>query len=340
MDKIRVQDAVGMKLCHDITKVIPGQFKGIAFRRGHVIRQEDVEELLNIGKEHIYIWEENAGEIHEDEAAIRIAKAVMGKNLSYEQPREGKTVLKSTVKGLFKVNRDMLRAINSIDKVTVSSRPDNYTVVQEDKLVGARVIPLVIEEEKINQIENICAGRGPVFEVKPYKKLKAGIMITGNEVFKGRIEDKFGPVIRKKLEYFDTEILDQIYCPDEPTQLNESIVSFIKRDADLIILTGGMSVDPDDLTPGAIKNSGARVVTYGAPVQPGNMFMMAYLNHTAILGVPGAAIYHKTTILDVVLPRIFAGEVLTKEDFVSMGEGGLCLGCETCRYPVCHFGRS
>ncbi|RNC29203.1 MAG: CinA-like protein [Candidatus Dichloromethanomonas elyunquensis] len=340
MKKIRVQDAVGMTLCHDITKVIPGEFKGIAFKRGHIIQREDVNELLQIGKEHIYIWEQNAGEIHEDEAAIRIAKAIMGPNIVFAEPQEGKTVLKSTIKGLFKVNRESLRTINSYESITVSSRPDNYPVLPGDRLAGARIIPLVIEKDKIIQLERTCSAKGPVFEVKPYQKLKAGIIITGNEVFKGRIEDKFGPVIRRKIEDDNTEILGEVYCPDEMSKLNEAIESFLKKGSDLIILTGGMSVDPDDLTPGAIKNSGARIVTYGAPVQPGNMFMMAYLNQTVLLGVPGAAIYHKTTILDVVLPRIFAGEILTREDFIKMGEGGFCLGCERCRYPMCYFGRN
>lgn len=340
MKKISVHDAVGHKLCHDISKVVPGEFKGVAFKRDHIIRPEDVPELLKIGKEHIYVWEETVGEIHEDEAAVRIAEAAKGANIVYTSPQEGKTILQSTIKGLYKINKDLLREINAIENVTVSSRPNNYPVGKGDRLAGARIIPLVIKEEIIQQLEKICAAKGPVFEVKPYRKLKVGIMITGNEVYKGRIEDKFGPVIASKLASYDTEILGLVYCPDEMANLNENITNFLKMKADLIILAGGMSVDPDDLTPGAIKNSGAEVVTYGAPIQPGNMVMLAYKDTTALLGVPGAAIYFKTTVLDVVLPRIFAGERLTREDFVNMGEGGLCLGCEVCRYPVCYFGRS
>ena len=206
-------------------------------------------------------------------------------------------------------------------------------------LVGARIIPLVIKEEKIEELEDICLTRGPVFNIKPYKKLKVGIIITGNEVFKGRIEDRFGPVISEKLGYYDAEILGRICCPDDMAELQRNISFYLDKGADLIILTGGMSVDPDDLTPGAIKNSGAEIVTYGAPIQPGNMFMLAYLNNTAMMGVPGAAIFSKTTVLDVVLPRVFAGEKLTKQDFTRMGEGGLCLSCKVCRYPICYFGR-
>lgn len=340
MKKVKTQEAVGMTLCHDITKVVPGEFKGRAFQRGHVIRAEDVEELLKLGKEHIFIWEENAGEIHEDEAAVRIAKAVMGPYMVYDQPKEGKTSLTSTIKGLFKVNSSLLRRINSIDSVTVTCRPNNFTVDSGEKIAAGRIIPLVIKEEKIQELEALCFDGGPVFEVKPYRKLKVGIMITGNEVYKGRIKDKFGPVINHKLAAFDAEIVGQVYCPDDNAVLDQTIAAFLEKDVDLIILTGGMSVDPDDLTPGAIKNSGANVVTYGAPIQPGNMFMLAYKGKTALAGVPGAAIHCETTVLDVVLPRIFAGEILTKEDFISLGEGGLCLGCEVCRYPICYFGRS
>lgn len=339
MKKIKVQDAVGMTLCHDISKVVPGEFKGTRFKRGHVIRPEDIPELLNLGKEHIFVFEEGAGEIHEDDAAIRIAQAVMGPNLFYEGPREGKTVLKAEIRGLFKLNSSLLKEINSIEYVTVTSLPNNFPVEAGDRVAGGRIIPLTIEEEKILQLEELCRSQGAVFEVKPYRKLKVGIIITGNEVFKGRIPDKFAPVLDSKLKAYETEILGRVFCPDDISALDEAVAGFLGREADLIILTGGMSVDPDDLTPGAIKNCGAEVVTHGVPVQPGNMFMLAYKGKTTLIGVPGAAIYHKTTVLDVFLPRIFAGDIITKEEISSMGEGGLCLGCDVCRYPICYYGR-
>lgn len=339
MKKVKVQDAVGMTLCHDISKVVPGEFKGTRFPRGHVIRPEDIPELLNLGKEHIFVFEEGVGEIHEDDAAVRIAEAVMGPNLSYEGPREGKTTLKAGIKGLFKVNSPLLKEINSIEYVTVTSLPNHFPVVAGQKVAGGRIIPLTIEEEKILELEELCRQQGHVFEVKPYRKLKVGMIITGNEVYKGRIPDKFAPVLDSKLKAYETEILGRVFCPDEIAALDEAVAGFLSQEADLIILTGGMSVDPDDLTPGAIKNCGAEVVTHGVPVQPGNMFMLAYKGKTTLIGVPGAAIYHKTTVLDVFLPRIFAGDVITKEEISSMGEGGLCLGCEVCRYPICYYGR-
>ncbi|WP_425805647.1 molybdopterin-binding protein [Desulfitobacterium sp. Sab5] len=339
MKKVPVQEAVGMKLCHDMTKVIPGEFKGRAFCRNHIITQEDIQELLSIGKEHIYIWEENAGEIHEEDAAVRIAQAVMGKNLMKTEPEEGKSLLKTTIRGLLKVNSSLLTRLNSIEHVTIPSLPNNFVVNEQEKVASARIVPLVTQEENILKVEELCRLEGPVFEVKPFKKLKVGLVITGSEVYKGRIKDKFGPVIQEKLTHFEAEVIGQDYCPDDCKMIEKSIVKFFAQKADLILVTGGMSVDPDDLTPGAIRNTGARVITQGTPAQPGNMLMMAYLDEVPIFGVPGAAIYCKTTVLDVVLPRVFAGDFLTKEDFIRMGEGGLCRNCPTCHYPNCYFGR-
>lgn len=339
MKKVPVQEAVGMKLCHDMTKVIPGEFKGRAFCRNHIITQDDIQDLLSIGKEHIFIWEENAGEIHEDDAAVRIAQAVMGKNLMKTEPEEGKSLLKATVRGLLKVNSSLLTRLNSIEHVTIPSLPNNFVVNEQEKVASARIVPLVTKEENILKVEELCRLEGPVFEVKPLKTLKVGLVITGSEVYKGRIKDKFGPVIHEKLTHFDAEVIGQDYCLDDCKMIEKSILKFFTQKADLIIVTGGMSVDPDDLTPGAIRNTGARVITQGTPAQPGNMLMMAYLDGVPIFGVPGAAIYCKTTVLDVVLPRVFAGDFLTKEDFIRMGEGGLCRNCPICHYPNCYFGR-
>lgn len=339
MKKIPVEKALGMILGHDISRIIPGEFKGRAFKKGHIIQKEDVEKLLELGKEQIYIWEPKDGEVHEDDAAIRIARAVAGKNIGYDVPKEGKSTLKSKERGLLKINSELLYRINSIKNISIASLPQNFIVERGQKLAGVRIIPLSTEEENLIQIEKLCQGEEKVFEIIKYKELKASIITTGNEIYKKRIQDKFGPVMRKKLEFFKAQYLGQTFCPDNIEEIKKEILHCKQQGADLIILTGGMSVDPDDLTPGAIRESGAKVVTYGAPVQPGNMFMMAYLGNTVLLGVPGCAMYYRTTILDVMLPRIFVGEILSKEDFIKMGEGGFCLNCEVCRYPQCFFCR-
>jgi molybdenum cofactor synthesis domain-containing protein len=337
--KIRVEQALGTVLCHDITRIVPGEFKGRAFKKGHIITQKDIPELLKLGKEHIFVWEPEPGGIHEEEAALRLANAICGENIEFDEPKEGKSVFRSKIRGFFEVKSELLYKINCVDMVSAATIPGNFAVEEGQKLAGVRVIPLVIQEEKIIQVENICKEHGPAFSVTPYKKLCAGIVTTGSEIYKGRIKDKFGHIIKQKLAYYGADIFGQVYCPDDMEDIKNAIFEFIQKGVKLIIMTGGMSVDPDDLTPGAIKSTGASVVTYGVPVQPGNMFMMAYLEDAVLLGVPGCAMYHGTTILDVVLSRVFSGHTLTRDDFIKMGEGGFCSNCEECCYPRCYFCR-
>ncbi len=268
MEKIAVQDAVGTILCQDITQIIPGEFKGRAFKKGHIIREEDIETLLNLGKEHIYVWAPEPGDIHENDAAMRLAQATAGQNISFGEPYEGKCTLTAERKGLFKVNSDLLFEINSVDLVSIASLPTNFPVEKDQKLAGARVIPLVVPEEHVLQVEKLCQEQGAAFQVKPYHQLKVGIITTGSEVYKGRIEDKFGPVMKEKVAAFDSEFLGHVICDDDLEMIESSIHNFAAQGADMIILTGGMSVDPDDLTPGAVRKSGARIVTYGVPAQP------------------------------------------------------------------------
>lgn len=340
MKKVRTEDAVGMVLCHDITEVRDG-FKGRAFQRDHVITQADVPHLLNLGKKHIYIWEENAGEIHEEDAALRLAAMAPVEGASYTGPSEGKMTLTAQRDGLFRVNRPLLDAINQIGQITIATLPDHYPVKAGMKLAGARIVPLVCQESEIAAAERLTAeAHRPLMELIPYREhLRVGIIVTGSEVYSGRIQDKFEPVIREKVGAFQADVLGCIFCDDDLTMLLSAIEKWRTRDAKLIIMTGGMSVDPDDLTPTAIRQSGAQVVTQGVPAQPGNMLTVAYLEDVTILGVPGAAIHAKTTMLDVVLPQVFTGVPFTRQELRSLGAGGLCQTCAQCHWPNCTFGR-
>ncbi len=340
MKKVPIEKAIGMKLCHDITQIIPGQLKGPLFRKGHIIREEDIGELRRIGKEYLYIWQPKPGEIHENEAALRISKALSGENITFKEPVEGKITLKSQIKGLFKVSSKLLYQINSIKNITIASLPNHFAVEKNQGLAGVRIVPLTISEKSIKKVELFGQKEGTVFLVQQYKPLRVGIITTGNEVYKGLIEDGFGPLLRKKFSHFGADIQQQIFCADKKEEIIGAIRYFAKKDIDLIALSGGMSVDPDDLTPGAIKDSGARIVTYGVPVQPGNMLMLAYLGKTTLIGIPGASLFYENTILDIVLPRIFVGDILSKKDFIKMGEGGFCSTCSICHYPHCYFGRT
>ncbi|MDO4803505.1 MAG: molybdopterin-binding protein [Lachnospiraceae bacterium] len=342
MKKIRVQDAIGMTLCHDVTAMRDG-FKGPAFQRGHVISAEDVEELLNIGKKHVFVWEENAGEIHEEECALRLAAMAPVDGAAYTGPSEGKVVLKAERRGMFRVDRDLLRDINSVGDITISTMPDHYPVEAGARLASMRIVPLVTEEKQILKAEELCRkaledGR-KLLDLVPYCERKIGIMITGSEIFHGRITDKFESVVRRKMEQYPAQIIGVKICDDNPDMIVEAAREHIGNGADFLIFTGGMSVDPDDVTPTAIRRLGAEIVSHGVPAQPGNMTLVAYLGETPVLGVPGAAISLPTTIFDVLLPQIFAGVRITKEDLIRLGDGGLCQMCGSCRWPNCSFGR-
>lgn len=339
MKVVPVYQAEGMVLCHDVTEIIPGKRKGRAFKKGHVIRKEDIPSLLTIGKENIYVWEVNEKNIHENEAAVRFAKAIAGFGLTLAEAAEGKVEIDSAIFGLLKINTEALERINDIDQVAVATLHSNQTVEAGRKIAGCKIVPLVIGSEKIEKIEQTCADYYPVIEVKPLKAAKVGVVTTGSEVYHGRIKDCFGPVLTNKFERLGSSVLRQIFVPDDISMIVEAIHSLLANGADMIVTTGGMSVDPDDVTPSGIRAAGGEIVTYGAPTLPGAMFMLAYFGDVPVLGLPGCVMYHKSTIFDLVVPRLLAGERLSRRDITRLGHGGLCLVCDQCRYPECGFGK-
>ncbi|BAF58869.1 MAG: molybdopterin-binding protein [Pelotomaculum sp.] len=338
--KIPVEKAVGMVLCHDITQIVPGKFKGRAFKKGHIVRREDIPKLLQLGKENLYVLEKNEGCLHEDEAAQRIARAVAGSGIALSEPVEGKVNLVSTRRGLLKINAGALHAINNIEQVMLASLHTNQVVQANTVVAGTRVIPLVIDEKIIKEVEELSARFAPVVEVKPLASLRVGMVVTGSEVYKGRIEDRFGPVVKEKIENLGSYVFRKINVTDDVKMIVEAIHSLIAERADLVVITGGMSVDPDDLTPAGVVAAGGRIVSYGAPTLPGAMFMVAYMGDIPVLGLPGCVMFAKSTVFDLVLPRIMAGEVIERKEIVALGHGGLCMGCPTCRFPACSFGKA
>ena len=339
MKQIRIEDAVGYILSHDVTKIVPGEFKGRLFKKGHVIKEEDIEKLLDIGQEHIYVWEPKENELHENDAATRIKDLVLGEGCTIsEEIKEGKIDFFADRQGVLKINKDLLLKLNMVGEIIVSTMHNNTPVKKGEKIGATRVIPLIINEEKIIEAENLI--REKIIRVEEIKPKKAVLITTGNEVYKGRIKDAFLPVMEEKLGYYGSEIIRQVILPDDKEMISENIIKAIEEDkVDVVICTGGMSVDPDDVTPSAIKDCNGEIVTYGAPVLPGAMFLLAYYKNTPILGVPSCAMYAKRTILDLVLPRVLADEKLTFEDIASYGNGGMCLSCEICSFPHCSFGK-
>ena len=341
MKTIRVHDAVGSILCHDITRIVPGESKGPVFRKGHVVREEDVEVLLQVGKEHLYVFESLPGMVHENDAAARIIAAVAGANLTHTDPREGRIDLLAACDGLLRIDVPVLNRINSLGEISVATIHTMQHVTKGRPVAGARVVPLMIEDEKLRQLESFV--NGPVVEVLPLRRAKVGVVTTGSEVFYGRIQDAFGPVLRKKFAALGSTVVGQTLTSDEVSMTAGAIRDFLEQGADLIVVTGGMSVDPDDRTPTAIRASGAEVASYGAPVYPGAMFLLAYAEGAAgrvpVLGLPGCVMYHKASIFDLIVPRLLAGIEVSAADVAALGHGGFCAQCDECRYPICPFGK-
>ncbi len=339
MKLIRTRDAVGHVLCHDMTQIIPGQYKDARFRKGHVVREEDIPVLLSMGKENLYVWEMVPGMVHENDAAARLCSLCENGHMVRSQVKEGKLELRAGIDGLFRVDGERLREINRLDDVMIATRHGNTAVRKGDRLCGTRVIPLVIEEEKLRRAEEIGGGR-PLLELLPWKLKTAAVIATGSEIATGLIQDAFTPVVEEKLAAFGIETVRRSTPGDGMDAISRDILEARAAGVDLILCTGGMSVDPDDRTPGAIKASGARIVSYGAPVLPGAMFLLGYFEDgTPVMGLPGCVMYARRTIFDLVLPRVAAGAAVTREEIAAMGEGGLCLGCEVCAYPNCGFGK-
>ncbi len=344
MKLIRTEDAVGHVLCHDITQIIPGVTKDAVFRKGHVAKEEDIPVLLSVGKEHLYVWENDDTMLHENDAAQVLYEICAGDQtrIHGSAVKEGKIELIADEEGLLKIRRENLKAVNSLGDMMIASIHGDFPVKKGDKLAGTRVIPLVIKKERMEQARK-AAGSEPIFTILPFQKKNAAVLVTGSEVQKGLIEDAFSPVVVSKLAEYGSQVTTIMKTGDDKDNITRLIQEQITAGADLVICTGGMSVDPDDCTPGAIKNSGAEIISYGSPVLPGAMLLIAYM-HTGgrmvpIVGLPGCAMYSKRTVFDLVLPRILADDPITADELASLGEGGLCLGCSVCTFPKCSFGR-
>ena len=339
MKEIETIHAEGHVICHDITVIIKDEIKDTAFRKGHIVTKEDIPKLLFLGKDHLYVWEKEEGMLHENDAAKILVSVCRNQYMKETPVKEGKIELIAEKEGVFLVDVERLWKINSLDSMMIATRHTNQAVHSGDKLAGTRIIPLVIEAENMEAVKSI-GGDKPLLEIHPYVRQKAAVITTGNEVYHGRIKDTFTPVIKEKLEAYGVEVMFHETVPDDGKKIDESIRRARESGAELILCTGGMSVDPDDRTPGAIKESGARIVTYGAPVLPGAMLVLGYYEDgTPVLGLPGCVMYAAATVFDLVLPRVLADVEITREEIAELGHGGLCLGCETCHYPACSFGK-
>lgn len=339
MKEVAVEQAIGTVLAHDLTQIIPGEYKGPKFKKGHIITEDDIPLLLSMGKKHLFVLEKGDTDVHENDAAYRIASRAAGNGIELTEPSEGKIELKAAMDGLLKIDRERLFELVSQDEIMFATIHENIVVRKGEKLAGTRIIPLFVAEEVMQKAEAILADE-PIIKIVPLKEMKVGVVTTGSEVYNGIIEDAFGPVLVKKFGLLGSKVEKQLFADDDEKMIADCINQLIEEGMDIIGITGGMSVDPDDRTPSGIRLAGGEVVSYGAPVLPGAMFMLSYIGDVPVVGLPGCVMYSRTSIFDLIVPRLLAGERVTKQDINKLAHGGLCLNCKVCTFPVCGFGKA
>ncbi len=337
MKKVKVEEAIGSILAHDITEIIPGRKKDVAFRKGKVIEEGDVGRLLDLGKRHLYVFDDVIEGVHEDEAGTRIARLFCRRYMEMAPPKEGKVVMKSKVNGLFYVDIEALYAVNRVKDIMVSSLPNRYPVKAGDSIATFRIVPLYFKEKALARFEKAFRGRR-VIRIAPFRKVSVGIIATGSEVYEGRVPDR-SDIVDKKLGYYGASVIGRKVVTDDIDMISDAILEFVEKGADVVITTAGLSVDPDDVTKEGIEATGARTIFYGTPIAPGAMFLAARLGKTYILGAPACVYFNRYTALDIVLARILAGETVRRSDVTSLAYGGMCMQCDVCHYPACYFGK-
>lgn len=339
MRTVSVYDAVGMVLGHDMTQIIPGLFKGSRYKKGYVIKEEDIPVLLEMGKVNIFVLELGDNDVHEDEAAMRIARAAAGTGIELKVKNEGKVELVAEHDGLLQIDVDKLLELIDDDEIMFATLHRNQTVKRGQVVAGTRVIPLFVSNDIVAKAEKVCK-ENPIIRVVELKSFKVGLVTTGSELYHGRIKDGFGPILKEKFGALGSTVVKQVFVDDDDEMIASSINQLIEAGVDMVAVTGGMSVDPDDRTPSGIRKAGGAVVTYGAPVLPGAMFLLAYIGDVPVVGLPGCVMYHKASIFDLIVPRILAGDRPTRKDLKVLVHGGLCRNCEVCTYPDCSFGKA
>ena len=339
LKKVKLEQALGSPLAHDLTRIVPGQVKETAFRRGQVVTEDDLEMLRDMGRKSLYVLQLGPGEIHENDAAVIMARRIQGPNLEAGPPAEGKVNLHAAQDGLLKIGVKNLTRINSIPPLTLSTLHTNTAVVRGQLVASAKIVPLAVHERYLNRLDKAIGAKGPIVRVKPFLPLKVGAVVTGSEVLSGRVANGFGPLVAPRIIRYGAKIVGEKVVGDDPREIAEAILEQVEAGAETVFVTGGLSVDPDDRTRQGVRKAGARQIFYGSPVLPGAMFLYSLLGEVPVLGLPACVFYNHRTVFDLLLPRVLAGEVLTRRDISVLGHGGLCQLCESCSFPHCPFGK-
>ncbi len=342
LTSVPIKEAEGEKIAHDMTIIVPGNFKGPAFKRGQTIIAGDVCRLQQMGRMNLYLEKHPLSEeewVHEDRAAESFAELMAGPGIIYQKPpQEGKITFTAARDGLLIIDRGRLEAFNLVPGVICSTRQSFSVVSKGHQIGGTRAIPLYISCDYCQKALTIL-GESPLLQVLSLKPARIGILITGTEIVQGLIKDKFETIIRAKVKKLGCCVICTLIVPDDRKTIADGILTLINKGAELIVTTAGLSVDPDDVTRQGLTDAGVENILYGAPILPGAMSLLARRGPVKVIGVPACALYYKTTAFDLLLPRVLAGMEITRLDLARMGHGAFCLGCKVCKFPRCTFGK-
>ena len=348
---IDIADAVGTVLSHDLTLIDAARgYKGARFKKGHVVAEDDVELLKRMGREHLSILELDSDEVHEDDAALRVAEALRkisscadasGNSpfprsfpFSIKGPSEGKCSLVAEAEGLLLFDEERVHTINLDENWVFSTLPNKIPVLKGHTVAAWRVAPLVVKENVVRHAERAISP----FELRSFRPLRTALVTTGREIWEGKVEDAFSAKLAKKLSLYKAPLIAHETAPDDKAIIRQRIEAVISKGAEVVLCTGGMSVDADDVTPAAIRDVASEVVFRWTPALPGSNLMLAKKGSVFLLGVPACAAHAEITVLDTVMHRLYAGLSLTNKEVRRWGVGGLCRACKICNYPTCFFG--
>jgi len=332
---ISIEDAVGLPLAHDLTQVdAERQTKGARFRRGHLLAPEDLPVLRKMGRLNLSVLDLEEGEVHEDEAARSLADALCGEGLEIEGPEEGRCRLVSTRKGVARFDPEMVKRVNLDREWSFGTCPANAIVKPGSTVAAFRILPLALKRASLER----AVRESSPFSVRPFLPLGVGLVTTGSEIKAGLVKDAVCGKLLRKLEELGGSFAGQRFCGDGAEEIRESVRELLHAGADIVICTGGMSVDADDRTPEAIRSVADEVLFRGVPAMPGSNLMLARAGESWVVGAPACAAHDERTALDRLLIALFAG--LGEEiDVKNWGIGGLCSRCRVCSFPDCDFAR-
>lgn len=326
MRKVDFKNAIGNRLAHDICEIKGTDIKQVAFKRGHLITAEDEDYLLELGKQHFFILEDgDENLVHEEDAAHIMFETINNGDFTPSPVSMGKISFLAKTDGFLIVDKQLLTEFNCLGEISAASIPNMRYVTKGQEIASMRIIPLFTTDRKIEQIKSFARAQ-EIFKIAPIENTKIAQITTGSEVANGLIEDGFNPKLKEILNRYQLTIDEYQIVTDDKQQIKTKILEAKANGAELILVTGGMSVDPDDLTPGAIKAAGTNIITYGTPIIPGSMFLYGILDQTPVLGLPGAVIFEQQTAFDLLLPYALTNTPISNYQIMEMSVGGMLNG--------------